>query len=160
MSQTGRGLAAFALIFGLIGTGIGGFYLVNDYLLVEEPIEEEPYVVPRARVYRLGSYSLDSSDTVIFDYTNKSYDTFISELITDYDGHWRTDENFMYDKLLNYPNLTVLRDRDFSKRVDRRKWKYDDDKVKNGYYIDSHSIRPFKTNKDQIDRLINIILND
>lgn len=92
--------------------------------------------------------------------TNKSFDTFISELITDYNGHWRTDENFIYDKLSVYPNLTVLRDRDFSKRVDRRSWKYDDDKVKNGYYIDSHSIRPFKTYKDQIDRLINIILND
>ncbi len=43
--------------------------------LEEEEALEESYVVPRARVYRLGSYSLDSSTTATFDYTNTSYDT-------------------------------------------------------------------------------------
>ena len=96
MTQTGKGLIAFALIFGLAGTGLGGFMIVNHYALVndqnelindlndlinrtkqleEEKALEESYVVPRARVYRLGSYSLDSSTTVTFDYTNTSYDT-------------------------------------------------------------------------------------
>ncbi len=86
MSQTGKGLVAFALIFGLIGTGLGGFMLVKDYGLVDEvnelnnrieelEEEEDPYVVPRARVYRLGSYSLVSGYTTVFDYTNTSYDT-------------------------------------------------------------------------------------
>ena len=100
MSQTGKGLVAFALIFGLIGTGLGGFMLVKDYGLVDEvnelnnrieelnngieelnnrieelETEEDPYVVPRARVYRLGSYSLVSSHTALFDYTSTSYDT-------------------------------------------------------------------------------------
>ena len=93
MTQTGKGLVAFALIFGLIGTGLGGFMLVKNYGLVDEinelnnrieesnnrieelEKEEDPYVVPRARVYRLGSYSLVSGDTTKFDYTNTSYDT-------------------------------------------------------------------------------------
>ena len=96
MTQTGKGLFALALIFGLIGSGLGGFMLVNHYALVDDQNElindlneiidrveeleeeeaiEESYVVPRARVYRLGSYSLNSSDTVVFDYTNTSYDT-------------------------------------------------------------------------------------
>ena len=93
MSQTGKGLVAFALIFGLIGTGLGGFMLVKDYGLVDEvnelnnrieelnnrieelETEEDPYVVPRARVYRLGSYSLVSGYNTLFDYTSTSYDT-------------------------------------------------------------------------------------
>ena len=89
MSQTGKGLVAFALIFGLIGTGLGGFMLVKNYGLgdevnelnnrieeLEEELEgEDSYVVPRARVYRLGSYSLISGHTGLFDYTNTSYDT-------------------------------------------------------------------------------------
>lgn len=86
MSKTGKGLVAFALIFGLIGTGLGGFMLVNNYALVDElnelndrieelEKEEDPYIVPRARVYRLGSYSLISGHNALFDYTNISYDT-------------------------------------------------------------------------------------
>lgn len=93
MKQTGKGLVAFALIFGLIGTGLGGFMLVKNDGLVDEinelnnkieesnnrieelEKEEDPYVVPRARVYRLGSYSLISGHTGLFDYTNTSYDT-------------------------------------------------------------------------------------
>ena len=45
MSKSGKGLAAFALILGLIGAGVGGFIIVKDYFLVEEP-----YVLPMARV--------------------------------------------------------------------------------------------------------------
>ena len=89
MTQTGKGLVAFALIFGLIGTGLGGFMLVNYYALVDdqnelinrtEELEEkealkESYIVPRARVYRTGSYSLQSGFDTIFNYTETSYDT-------------------------------------------------------------------------------------
>ncbi len=43
---------------------------------MEELEEEVPYIVPRARVYRLGSFSLTSGSDTLFDYTNTSYDTY------------------------------------------------------------------------------------
>lgn len=40
-------------------------------------------------------------------------------------------------------------------RIDRTDWNYDIEKLKAGYYYDSHSIRPYKDNKALIDKLIN-----
>lgn len=40
-------------------------------------------------------------------------------------------------------------------RIDRTDWQYDIEKLKSGYYYDSHSIRPYKQHKQEIDKLIN-----
>jgi hypothetical protein len=43
-------------------------------------------------------------------------------------------------------------------RIDRTDWNYDIEKVKSGYYYDSHSIRPYKQHKEAIDKLINELI--
>ena len=43
---------------------------------------------------------------------------------------WNSDEKFLYEKLQNYDNKIILRDRNFSKRIDRGNWNYDDNKHK------------------------------
>jgi len=69
MAKNGKGLVALALIISLIGAGAGGFMLIKTYVL------EPRYVLPMARVYRLGSYFLNSGASTTFDYSDKSFDT-------------------------------------------------------------------------------------
>ena len=40
------------------------------------------------------------------------------------------------------------------KRIDRSNWIYDVDKLKDGYYIDSHMLRPYSKYKKEIDELL------
>ena len=44
-------------------------------------------------------------------------------------------------------------------RIDRVFWRYDIEVLKNGNYIDCHSLRPYSTYKKQVDELINNIWN-
>ena len=73
MGKKGNGLAVFALIFGLIGAGTGGYLFVTDYLLVEEP---EEAILPKARIYYDDStlWVLHNTGKVI-EFTDTSYDT-------------------------------------------------------------------------------------
>jgi len=72
MGKNGKGLAVFALIFGLIGAGTGGYLFVQDYLLAEEET-----TLPKARVYYDAAtyWLLSNSAGKILDFTNVSYDT-------------------------------------------------------------------------------------
>jgi len=73
MGKKGNGLAVFALIFGLIGAGTGGFLFVTNYLLVEEP---EEIILPKARLYYDDSYLWVSHNTgKVIEFTDTSYDT-------------------------------------------------------------------------------------
>ena len=42
-------------------------------------------------------------------------------------------------------------------RIDRLNWNYDADKLKNGEYIDCHSLRPFSWHKEEIMKLVDLI---
>jgi hypothetical protein len=99
--------------------------------------------------------------------TDLSFVEFVDYLCENYKGDnvyvdggtiWNTDENFMYDKLSKVDNKIVLTDRDFSKRINRTN-RYDVDKLKGGYYIDSHLLRPYNQYKNEVDKLLNLILN-
>jgi hypothetical protein len=111
-------------------------------------------------------YVLANSDIIsnALGITDKSFKEFVDYLSENYKGDtkwgtiWNTDENFMYDKLSNYKDIILLNDRDPNRRVNRVNWGYDDEKVKNGYYIDSHLLRPYKQYKGDIERMVNLII--
>lgn len=85
---------------------------------------------------------------------NISFSEYCRMLLNNYKEAWNTDENFMYDRFQNYrENLVIKNDRDFSRRIDRGNWNYNINLLKNGHYIDSHMLRPYKEHKSKIDKL-------
>lgn len=80
MANSGKGLAAIALIFGLLGAGAGGFFVVNEFILTDE---EPRYILPMARVYCDQSYDLIEGTTTTIDFTKTSYDTHNAFNLTD-----------------------------------------------------------------------------
>ena len=96
------------------------------------------------------------------DIENMDFNEYCKILADKYSLAWNTDENFMYDKFQNHIDKLVIKsDRDFSRRVDRANWRYDINLLKEGYYIDSHLLRPYSQYNTDIDYLIkNIKQND
>ena len=78
---------------------------------------------------------------------------------------WTTDQNYLWLKLQEYrnnnPNDVVLLNRGWSRgadrRIDRLWWSYDPNLVRSGYYIDSHLLRPYNENKEEVNKLINLL---
>jgi len=78
---------------------------------------------------------------------------------------WTTDQNYLWIKVHEQINKdkesVVLLNRGWSmganKRIDRLWWSYEPNLVKNGYYIDSHLLRPYNENKERVDALINLL---
>jgi hypothetical protein len=78
---------------------------------------------------------------------------------------WTTDQNYLWLKLQEYrnnnPNEVVLLSRGWSrganKRIDRLWWSYDPNLVHSGYYIDAHLLRPYNENKEEVNKLINLL---
>ena len=75
---------------------------------------------------------------------------------------WSTDQKYLFEKINDFKKNTndvILLDRGWSgidnKRVDRAYWSYDPIKVSEGYYIDSHSLRPYSEYSEEINKLIN-----
>jgi len=76
---------------------------------------------------------------------------------------WTTDQNYLWLKMQefkqNNPNDVVLLSRGWprgaDKRIDRLWWSYEPNLVHEGYYIDSHLLRPYSQYKSQVDELIN-----
>ena len=71
-----------------------------------------------------------------------------------YGEAWNTDENFMYDEFQNHIDKLVVKKRDFKRRVDRGNWDYYIELLKDGYYIDSHMLRPYSDYKMEIDSIL------
>lgn len=44
------------------------------------------------------------------------------------------------------------------RRINRTNWEYNEDRVKRGWYIDCHSLRPYSQNKEQIETLLSTAL--
>jgi hypothetical protein len=79
---------------------------------------------------------------------------------------WYTDQKFIFEKINQYnqeKNNCIFLNRGWlisgsaEKRIDRIKWDYDSEKVKEGYYIDCHSLRPYSRHKEEIDKLIKLL---
>lgn len=75
---------------------------------------------------------------------------------------WTTDQKYLFEKINEFKlqkNDVVLLNRGWSgiahKRIDRASWDYDPIKVSEGYYIDSHSLRPYSQYSEEINKLIN-----
>ena len=80
-------------------------------------------------------------------------------------NHWFADERYAYDKVKKYPNKSdfkfILREGGQNgRRIDRPCWQYYPELVKNGWYYDSHSIRPYSKFKKEIDELVGYILDE
>lgn len=98
----------------------------------------------------------------IFD-LNSTWENFCKSL-NDRNQNWYTDQKYLYEKINAFKkdgNDIILLERKWnpiaSKRIDRVFWAYDPDKVKEGYYIDSHLLRPYSKYKQEIDKLINLL---
>lgn len=98
----------------------------------------------------------------IFD-LNLNWENFC-KLLNNRNESWYTDQKYIYEKInifKNQGNNVVLLERKWngmaSKRIDRAFWSYYPDKVKEGYYIDSHLLRPYFKHKQEIDNLINLL---
>jgi len=100
----------------------------------------------------------------IFD-LSKDWITFITELNSRSEG-WYTDQKFLYEKIHNYhleKNQCILKERGWdsrgiaNKRIDRINWEYDESKVSEGFYIDSHLQRPYLQYREDTDKLINLL---
>jgi hypothetical protein len=94
------------------------------------------------------------------DIENLDFVSYCRMLHQKYGEAWNTDENFMYDKFQNHIDKLIIKERDFSRRVDRGNWRYDINLLKDGYYIDSHMIRPYSVYKEQVDILLKNINNN
>ena len=78
---------------------------------------------------------------------------------------WTTDQNYLWvkvqEQIAKNPESVVLLNRGWSRgadrRIDRLWWNYNPNLVKEGYYIDSHLLRPYNENKEKVNNLINLL---
>ena len=75
---------------------------------------------------------------------------------------WYTDQEYLF-KVINENNTIDFkfpnRVGGFNEnRIDRISWIYDVDKVKEGYYVDSHLLRPYSQYSEEINKLINYLI--
>ena len=78
---------------------------------------------------------------------------------------WFADERYANLKVIKYPkkwDLVFLERHggQNGRRVDRGNWSYDPELVVNGWYFDSHCIRPYHQHKQEIDNFVNLILKN
>jgi hypothetical protein len=96
---------------------------------------------------------------------NCDFDEYCDRL-SRYEQGWATDELY-FGKCVNEfsdKSRICLLNRGWQKgmainRIDRAYWRYDDTLLKNGHYIDSHSLRPYSIYKKEVDKLINNLWN-
>jgi len=77
--------------------------------------------------------------------------------------NWCADEWHLTTQIKKYDDQSIFENlqRDGgqnARRIDRSKWTYDPDLFSIDFYYDSHSIRPYSENKEEIDKLITLIL--
>ena len=76
-------------------------------------------------------------------------------------NHWFADEIYSSNKIFNYkeenPDKIKFLYREEGRRIDRSSWFYDEDKLSEGWYYDSHSIRPYDRYEELIQKMISKI---
>ncbi len=81
--------------------------------------------------------------------------------------NWSADEQYSSAKICAYrknnPSKVVqfFRPGGFhgGRRIDRSNWFYGDDLVRQEWYIDCHSLRPYSENRDRIEALLTVAMN-
>jgi hypothetical protein len=111
-------------------------------------------------------YVAGGSDVFVkaFNLNNITWEEFAYLLHNRNEG-WTTDQRYLYDKVLEYANQGG--DVEFfsrgwtygpaDNRIDRINWYYNPKLVTEGYYIDSHLLRPFNQHKDEILKLYELL---
>jgi hypothetical protein len=86
------------------------------------------------------------------------------ELLHNRNQTWYTDQKYLYEKVNHYHKITnncIFLNRGWNgpaiRRIDRVNWSYDPLMVNNGYYYDSHVLRPYSKYKDEIIKLTNLL---
>lgn len=80
--------------------------------------------------------------------------------------NWSADERYSSRMIVQFREKHPHRVSQFvrpggyqsARRIDRTHWQYEENAVKQEWYLDCHSIRPYSTNKDQIERLLETVL--
>lgn len=84
-----------------------------------------------------------------------NFTDFTNRLFTIYGGAWNTDEHYMFDCFSKNENILLKYNRNIREtRICRSEWKYNQEKLKNGEYIDSHLPRPYYENIEKINKII------
>ena len=77
---------------------------------------------------------------------------------------WFTDQTHLFNCIKKNTDINFKfpkRENGFIiNRIDRSNWSYDENKIKDNFYIDCHSLRPYSNYPYEIDKLINILIND
>lgn len=91
-----------------------------------------------------------------------NYNDFVNKLSKFSNMDWNTDEKYIYTILNDNTNkmkdCIILRDRNFNRRINRFNdgWdkKFTTEQLKNGYFIDSHLLRPYQKYETKIKELL------
>jgi hypothetical protein len=117
-------------------------------LLSGQPYSDVPYY---PMCYILANSKILSDSLEI---NNMSFKNFCDFVSTKVGIKWNSDEHFLYEQILKIDN-SIVYTRSFNSRIDRSNWTYDENLLKNGFYLDSHLLRPFENYKQEINTLIN-----
>jgi len=95
---------------------------------------------------------------------NVTFDEYVNRILT-FNWGWDSDELYFGLKVNEFNDNSRIKklNRGWTngiahKRIDRCLWYYNEKFIKDDFYIDCHSLRPYKNYKNEIDKLINIIL--
>jgi hypothetical protein len=103
-------------------------------------------------------YILSNSKTMkrYLEIEDVDFEQFCKNLVEKYENSWNTDERFLYDQLQKNKENIIIKKRDFSSRIDRSRWIYNEDLLSKKFYIDSHLLRPYDKYFQEINKLINL----
>jgi hypothetical protein len=174
-SQIVRLFAANLIKGNLITSDIDMYPISKDYFMSRAAINTEDKIMAFSEnVYSEGNvtypicYILSEASLLreCLGINNMSFYDFCKMIKDRYKESWGSDEAFLYEELQKHQDkVTVLRDRDMSwhgtgrKRIDRYIWTYDLVLLWNGFYVDSHLLRPYSQYKNEIDFFLQNIRN-
>jgi hypothetical protein len=150
--------------------------LSNFYFNTQvEPISDDMYVHLNPCMDTYGQipacYHVAKGTTFASVLGNVDFKTYMNNAITfsqNNDTHhadkeyWYVDERYSTMLINNYADKSIFNfiQRDGGQnghRIDRPNWVYNTDQVRNGFYYDAHSIRPFTEHQDELNSLVNMI---
>ena len=143
---------------------------IEKYIHLNPIVDRSPHQLPLPSCYHVASGKKFKEVLELPDSWEESiFELYNTGLGFDHGGElqgkdrWGSDERYATIKINNYKNqddlVFIKRNGGQSGyRIDRSNWNYVPDKVINGEYIDSHSIRPYNLHKNEIDSLIKLII--
>ena len=70
---------------------------------------------------------------------------------------WNVDEVLITKKIRDSGVDTYIQSKDRNKRINRNRWSYDIGDLRDGWYHDCHSLRPYDSYKEEIEKVLSII---